>query len=300
MNRSHIRKLGTRVTSSVPSPPYDSQTVPLILRSLLVRFLHASHLEGLMLDMKRILSRFIRALRLAKSPRPKSTQDPPPKGALPALGTGSSVSAHVPDGSICELFGDTPQFNGPLETLPVELQRQLLAVLELEELSALVHASPIFHHEYLLNRRSILCACLETTLRGVTVDACTVYRSSFTHCSHAYNAQQLTAFLTSYQDRRSSTQYSVLSEKFAEQDALSMVTFYFSTIKPLALRYTAWALDNLADATNHSQPRDPLSRTEKHGCCARCTVSSYYANSSAGTDATSSTEMCRAPVRRNF
>jgi hypothetical protein len=76
--------------------------------------------------------------------------------------------------SVC----DSPQLNAPLESLPPEIRLQLLSILELEELRALVHASPVFHQQYLLDRRSLLCKSLETTLRSVTVDASSVCRTS--------------------------------------------------------------------------------------------------------------------------
>ena len=44
----------------------------------------------------------------------------------------------------------------PIEGLPSELRRQILCHLDYEGLRALVHASPIFHAQYLLNHRKLL------------------------------------------------------------------------------------------------------------------------------------------------
>ncbi|CCD47930.1 hypothetical protein BofuT4_P114340.1 [Botrytis cinerea T4] len=42
------------------------------------------------------------------------------------------------------------QVNAPLEKLPSEVRRNLLSRLQLEDLSALVHASPVFHQHHSL------------------------------------------------------------------------------------------------------------------------------------------------------
>lgn len=44
-----------------------------------------------------------------------------------------------------------------LESLPAEIRRYILFTLEYEELKALIHASPIYHQQYLLDRQHILC-----------------------------------------------------------------------------------------------------------------------------------------------
>ena len=94
---------------------------------------------------------------------------------------------------------DSPQLNAPLESLPPEIWLQLLSILELEELRALVHASPVFHQQYLLDRRSLLCKSLETTLRSVTVDASSACRTSLlaSSLSNTRTSEKVTQFLKS-------------------------------------------------------------------------------------------------------
>ena len=151
----------------------------------------------------------------------------------------------------------------PLENLPPEIRRQLLFILELEELRALVLASPVFHQQYLLDRKFLLCKSLEATLRSVTVDASAVCRTSFAACfSDICTGGKITQFLKSYQDRRSSTQYSILTDRLTEDEAVGMAAFHSSIIKPLARRYTDWALANLADETKNSRSQ-PLNKTEE-------------------------------------
>jgi hypothetical protein len=101
---------------------------------------------------------------------------------------------YVVSGSIC----DSPQLKAPLENLPPEIRAQLLFILELEELTALVHASSVFHQPYLLDRRSLLCKSLETTLRSVTVDASAAYRTSSAGFSDTRTSEKVTQFLKSY------------------------------------------------------------------------------------------------------
>ncbi|ODM19351.1 hypothetical protein SI65_05969 [Aspergillus cristatus] len=58
-----------------------------------------------------------------------------------------------------------------LENLPAEIRRHLLFTLEYEELKALVHASPVYHQQYLLDRHSVLSNCLQMVLGSNTIDA---------------------------------------------------------------------------------------------------------------------------------
>jgi hypothetical protein len=173
------------------------------------------------------------------------------------------VPVPVPEDSQTESLCDSPGINAPLESLPPEVRRQLLSILELEELNALVHASAVFHQQYLLDRRFLLCKCLETTLRSVTVDACAVYRCGSPDFSDTRTSENVIQFLKSYEDRRSSTQYSILTERLTEDEALGIVTFHSSIIKPLAQCYTRWAMANLADETKDPPSRERLSRTEE-------------------------------------
>ncbi|KAM0425461.1 hypothetical protein ACHAPT_009250 [Fusarium lateritium] len=63
-----------------------------------------------------------------------------------------------------------------LEKLRPELRRSILAMLDLDQLEALVKASPTFHQQYRHDRRYILTNALQTTLGVLTVDAHAVIR----------------------------------------------------------------------------------------------------------------------------
>ncbi|KAI0548091.1 hypothetical protein F4679DRAFT_585849 [Xylaria curta] len=154
---------------------------------------------------------------------------------------------------------DKSQLNAPLEQLPAEIRRQLLSTLEFEELNTLVHASPVFYQQYLLDRRYLLCKCLENTLCDATIDAYAAYQSSFEDFAKTRTREGVSRFLKVYQDQRSS----IFTESLTEDTAVSMVTFFSSTIKPLVGHYTRWALANLANETGNSHNHEPLSKTEE-------------------------------------
>jgi len=143
-----------------------------------------------------------------------------------------------------------------LENIPPELRYQILTFLNLEELHALVHASPVFHQDYLRNRKSLLRECLETTLHSVVVDARFAYKTGLAGFLDKRSVQNVTQMVKDYQDQRHSSSYS------AESEIIDIVMFYFSVIKPLTRRYTEWTLSNLAQETNSKQIYGPLSRTE--------------------------------------
>ncbi|RMZ78575.1 hypothetical protein DV738_g3796, partial [Chaetothyriales sp. CBS 135597] len=162
---------------------------------------------------------------------------------------------------------DGNQHAAPLEQLPPEVRCLLLSFLAFDELRALVHASPTFHQQYLADRRSLLVKCLETTLGSVAVDAWAVFKSSSSAFADTRTRKHVFQFVESYRDRRSMSLRSILAEEsFTGDDAVAMITFSSSIIKPLVQHYATWALANLSnETTNHSHGHDefPLSTTEE-------------------------------------
>jgi hypothetical protein len=249
-----------------------------------------THLERQTFKIKRILSK-------------SSTLDPMTDPGLSAASVnaglpqtidalGSSVSMPVPEDSLAKPIYNSHQLNSPLENLHPEIRRQILFTLELEELSALIHASPVFYQQYLLDRRSLLCKCLDATLGSVAVDACAAYRSGLAEFSNTRTNENMTQFMKSYGDRRSSTHHSILTEKLTEDEAVGMAAFHSSIIKPLMQYYADWALANLADETGDLQSHEPLSRTEQtrllralyrfQECCNLFGVGRYKASGHLG------------------
>ncbi len=154
-----------------------------------------------------------------------------------------------------------------LENLPVELRRQILSILDFEELRTLIHASPTFHDQYRLNRRYILCQCLDTTLRSVAVDAYLVHQSSLPGFKEARSKEAIVRLVKGYQHRLSTEDYSISSENLSEEQVINMITFLSSVIQPLVRQFTSWASTNLAKETTsyQDQPlnKQPLSKTEE-------------------------------------
>ena len=155
----------------------------------------------------------------------------------------------------------TRRFPGSAGDLPAEIRRHLLSTLEYDGLKALVHASPFYHQQYLLDRQHLLCQCFEITLGKNIVDACAVYQSEL-EFSKTWVKEKVPQFLESYQNRRSLSQYPLLKTIALDED-ISIVTFHFSIIKPLAHYYASWALGNLAEKTKDLQSLMPLSKTEE-------------------------------------
>ncbi|OJJ87649.1 uncharacterized protein ASPGLDRAFT_63789 [Aspergillus glaucus CBS 516.65] len=154
------------------------------------------------------------------------------------------------------------QSNTPLENLPAEIRRHLLSTLDYEGLKALVHASSIYHQQYLLNRHHLLCKCLETTLGSNTTGACAVYQSGLVEFSKTRTEEIITQFLESYGNSRFLSQYSFLKTLILDQ-VISIVAFHLSIIKPLARYYAGWTVVNLAKDTKDTQDYLSLSSTEE-------------------------------------
>ena len=143
----------------------------------------------------------------------------------------------------------------------------LLLALEYEALQGLVHASPVYHEQYLLDRKYLLCACLETTLGSSTIhDACAVYQSRLDGIDPRVDIEIIRQFLGSYQEKRSSasSRYpSLFLRSLPLDQIILMVGFDASIIKPLAQNYAGQMLESLAKHTKKPLSHGPLSKTEE-------------------------------------
>ncbi|KAL2022268.1 hypothetical protein VTK56DRAFT_5878 [Thermocarpiscus australiensis] len=192
-----------------------------------------------------------------------ASPDPAPSGSAIQTTKPSSTIARPETDPISDTVGTPVQLNAGLENLPAEIRREILDALDYESLRALVHASPTFHQQYRLDRRSLLCGCLQRTLGAAAVDACAAYRSSLDSFSDARTRESVAEFLEAYQDRRSSATYSMSDEALTEDEAAAMAAFHFIVIEPLSKRFTSWALGHLANETGGSPHHEPLSTTEE-------------------------------------
>lgn len=156
-----------------------------------------------------------------------------------------------------------------LEALPPEIRRHLLSTLDLEELKILVHASPVFHEQYLLDRRFLLCRCLENTLGSVAIDACAVYRTGSVEFARTRTSASIGQFLVTYGKQRFRGKHHspIAAERLGLDEAVNMALFHRSIILPLVRHLATWTLANLAVETgrgDRAYGHDPqLSRTEQ-------------------------------------
>ena len=133
--------------------------------------------------------------------------------------------------------------NVHLECLPTKIRRHILSMLKYEELKALVHASSVYHQQYVLDRHYILFQCLKATLGGNIIDACAVFQSGLAGFLETRNQEKIIQFLESY---RTHHHPSHSLDTLTLDQLISMATFHFTIIKPLVWYYPGWAMDNLS------------------------------------------------------
>lgn len=131
--------------------------------------------------------------------------------------------------------------NASLEDFPAEIRRHILSMLELDELKALVHASPVYHQQYLLGRKYLLFKCFETSFPNFVIDVGLVHQPGSLDFSTTRTTGNITQLLDSYKGQQSSVKYAALNENLSLEDATSIVAFHFSIVNPLAKHYVAWA-----------------------------------------------------------
>ena len=139
--------------------------------------------------INRTLSKVRHSLRPTNSSTPDATLN------LDTLATANDTEQTEP---VCI----NVQGNFLLEKLPPEIRCHILYILGITEIRALVHASPVFHQQYVLDRRSLLSKSLKTTLGDVAVDACAVYQSGWADYEDLCIEDEVVQFLNSYQNRR--------------------------------------------------------------------------------------------------
>ncbi|KAI9780335.1 MAG: hypothetical protein M1839_006758 [Geoglossum umbratile] len=150
-----------------------------------------------------------------------------------------------------------------LTSLPPELRHQILTELELDQLSALVRASSVFHQDYRCNRRFMLANSLQLTLRSVAVDAYVVAMSSHNEPPNRWYPFIVATFLQSYQDQRASAHKSHFTKYLTEDLAIRMAAFHSSIVMPLAYCYVDWAMTNFPKKLKICRDRGPLSKAEE-------------------------------------
>ena len=142
----------------------------------------------------------------------------------------------------------TRAFPATLQTLPGELLIQILSQLDLNGLRAAVHASPVLHGYYLLDRQRLLGRALRSTLGSTLVDAYAVREATCFAERHKELQphrvdKDIESVLGKYSDHRSDVD-GVL-EQCNVEDLVDMASFYLAVVQPLVLECSAMILTKL-------------------------------------------------------
>lgn len=164
----------------------------------------------------------------------------------------------------------TPQADSLLERLPAELLRQILSCLDLEDLGAIVRASPLIHQLYLLNQSFLLRVCIANT---DTLDAHAVHLSNSPEFLRTRSYEMVTLFMEAYQDQQDRPLQALLDRsppvqppiftQITQEGAKEILSFRSSVIRPLMQSYTEWALGNLPCETGDHEQYRALSDIEE-------------------------------------
>jgi hypothetical protein len=229
--------------------------------------MHKMHGIALMLSKVRCCSRRRKLSKLSDQPSPDSqTIDSDADSFRATTVVNRSVSGHKH--STQTSLGRSSQGICFLETLPAEIRRQIIYLPGFADLRSLVHASPVFHQQYVLDRRSILSACLDSMLGGVIVDAYAVHKTIWLRRMFNNRAEPGILALRPYQSQESfSTQRQSLATELTLDQLIDMFTFHSLVLEPLVPIYTEWALANFpqenGDKSHRSRQHQPLSGMEE-------------------------------------
>ncbi|KAI8725092.1 hypothetical protein NCS52_00079400 [Fusarium sp. LHS14.1] len=158
----------------------------------------------------------------------------------------------------------TPTSDALVENLPPEVRHELLTTLDLSSLRSMVHASPVFYRQYVLERRSNLSLCLERTLGRTALDAYWVYQTArSSKFPSITNDETISNFRQAYMHQQASCSYSILRKSITENLAVGIAAFYYSTVDPIMQLYIPHALEALAEETTGIVDQEPLSQVEQ-------------------------------------
>lgn len=160
-----------------------------------------------------------------------------------------------------------------LESLPAEVRRHILSVMDLARLKALTRASPTYHQQYRLDRRYLLTAALQVALGSVSWDAYITQKAMVSQEAQATH-ESLSGLLDTWEERlphSSSFQLSTV----AEDEVVNMVSFYFQTAAPVAKYCLKQALKNLDERVGQVSHRLPSQSEPSNIELQRCLRAAY-------------------------
>ncbi|VUC31433.1 unnamed protein product [Clonostachys rosea] len=170
--------------------------------------------------------------------------EPPVETAKPVIQHHTlPINALGSDGDTCGLAKLIDQPNpgaavcdSRLELLPPEIRLRILSFLDLPQLKAIVHASPVFHEQYVLDRMSILARAFEATLGILVMDAYAVHLCR----ARAQIAQDIhPQFIQSYAEGFSWNSVRV-SENLAQDEIFAITAFYLQHVEPFEQPFISW------------------------------------------------------------
>lgn len=167
--------------------------------------------------------------------------------------------------------GEVQKDDSGLESLPAEVRRHILSVMDLPRLKALIRASPTYHQQYRLDRRHLLSAALQVALGSVYLDA---YITQKAMASQEATHESLSGLLDTWEEQlphSSSFQLGAI----AEDEVVNMVSFYLQTAAPVATYYLEKALKNMAERVGEVSQRLPSQPEPSNIEWQRCLRAAY-------------------------
>jgi hypothetical protein len=141
-----------------------------------------------------------------------------------------------------------------LESLPAELRDLiLLNAPDLPTLRALVHASPVMHAQYHINRDKLLRTCVGRELDGFYPDAHACLKSRSGKMGPFRTNEKITDLLDAYRGWLSDSGPHADLKSVSPSSLQWMARFHLTVVRPFSRLYSAWALANLAQAPESSE-----------------------------------------------
>jgi hypothetical protein len=141
-----------------------------------------------------------------------------------------------------------------LESLPAELRDLiLLNTPDLPTLHALVHASPVMHAQYHINRDKLLRTCVGRELDGFYPDAHACLKSRSGTMGPFRTNEKITDLLDAYRGWLSASGPHADLKSVSQSSLRWLARFHLTVVRPFSRMYSAWALSNLAQAPGSSE-----------------------------------------------
>lgn len=198
----------------------------------------------------------------AEAPALVGSDQPDPDAPSTASADQNGAAQWAPD-RVALKTNNTNEQQQPssLESLPSEIRIRILENMpDIKSLDSLIHASPVYFAQYRLDRKSLLCRCLEQDLgREVLVEAYAAFKSRSSQIgTPTVPNRNVTDFVDSYGAWRYSSDPVVLLKSMPLTDIRWITWFQTLTVQPLATQFSTWALNNLKSAASKATGEDRI------------------------------------------